>query len=51
MTTDTETLVRRAYHFAEGNVLDMPGLSSPCLPRTERINAVTMTAEVSNWAG
>jgi len=25
MTTDTEALVRRAYHFAEGNVLDARG--------------------------
>ena len=28
MTTDAETLVRRAYHFAEGNVLDVPGFVS-----------------------
>lgn len=25
MTTDTEALVRRAYHFAEGDVLDVQG--------------------------
>ena len=25
MTTDTETLVRRAYHFAQGDVLDIQG--------------------------
>jgi hypothetical protein len=32
MTTDTETLVRRAYHLGEGNTLDPQGLS--CSPRT-----------------
>ena len=25
MTTDTEALVRRAYHLAEGDVLDVQG--------------------------
>jgi hypothetical protein len=25
MTTDTEALVRRAYHLAEGNVMDVQG--------------------------
>ena len=25
MTTDTEALVRRAYHFAQGDVLDIRG--------------------------
>lgn len=25
MTTDTEALVRRAYHYAEGDVLDVRG--------------------------
>jgi hypothetical protein len=33
MTTDTEALVRRAYHFAEGAVLDVRG-SPACSPRT-----------------
>jgi hypothetical protein len=27
MTTDTEALVRRAYHCAEGNVLDVQGFT------------------------
>ena len=27
MTTDTEALVRRAYHFAEGAVLDVQGFT------------------------
>jgi hypothetical protein len=27
MTTDAETLVRRAYHAAEGNVMDVQALS------------------------
>ena len=33
MTTDIEALVRRAYHFAEGDVLDVQG-SSTYSPRT-----------------
>jgi hypothetical protein len=27
MTTDAETVVRRAYHAAEGNVMDVQALS------------------------
>jgi hypothetical protein len=27
MTTDTEALVRRAYHFAQGDVLDIQGFT------------------------
>jgi hypothetical protein len=33
MTTDTEALVRRAYHLAEGDALDAQG-SSIYSPRT-----------------
>jgi hypothetical protein len=33
VTTDTEALVRRAYHLAEGDVLDVRG-SSICSLRT-----------------
>jgi hypothetical protein len=29
VTTDTEALVRRAYHLAEGDVLDVQGFIDP----------------------
>ena len=29
VTTDAETIVRRAYHAAEGNVMDVQGFITP----------------------
>jgi hypothetical protein len=33
VTTDTEALVRRAYHLAEGDVLDVQGFIDLCRAR------------------
>ena len=41
MTTDAETLVRRAYHLAEGNVMDVQGFVG-LFAEDGEINAGTM---------